>query len=188
MSKEPNPHPLRLRTKHGEGRGVDATPTDGARLIRAQSFRNAVVASLIAWIVFSIAWVTLTSMLGRVFPWMTIVLGWLVGMAVRTAGRGVDWRFPLLAACLTLAGAVVSSVVLAAATTASEYGTGTLAILQAVTAMTWPIFFAEVWNVADSFFAVMAAGLAAFLAPRRLTRRQRYALRLWGEEQSSDGH
>ena len=186
MSKEPNPHPLRLRKKHGEGKGIDATPADGARLVRAQSFRNAVVASLIALIVFNIVWIALTGLMGRVFPWMTVVLGWLLGLAIRIAGRGVDWRFPVLAAGMTLVGAVISNVVLAASTTASEFGTGTLAILQAVTSMTWPVFFDEVWNIADSFFAVVAAGFAAFFAPRRLTRRQRYALRLWREE--SDGH
>jgi hypothetical protein len=186
VSREPNPHPLRLRKKHGEGKGIDATAADGAQLVRAQSFRNAVVASLIALIVFNIVWVALTGLMGRVFPWMTVVLGWLLGLAIRLAGRGVDWRFPVLAAGMTLGGAVLSNVILAASTTAAEFGTGTLAILQAVTSMTWPVFFDEVWSIADSFFAVLAAGFAAFLAPRRLARRQRYALRLWKE--TSDGH
>ena len=186
--KDSNPHPLRLRKKHGEGKGIDATPVDGARLVRAQSFRNAVMASLIALIVFCIVWIVLSAALDRVFPWMTVVLGWLVGMAIRVTGRGVDWRFPALAAGATLAGSIISNVVLAASTTAAEFGTGTLAILQAVTGMTWPVFFAEVWTIADGFFAVLAAGFAAFLAPRRLTRRQRYALRLWQQEPRSDGH
>jgi hypothetical protein len=46
------------------------------------------------------------------------------------------------------------------------------------------VFFEEVWNVADGFFAVVAAALAAFLAPRKLSRSERFALRLWQEEQS----
>jgi hypothetical protein len=50
--------------------------------------------------------------------------------------------------------------------------------------MTWPVFFEEVWNVADGFFAVVAAAFAAFLAPRRLSRTERFALRLWRQEQS----
>ena len=40
---------------------------------------------------------------------------------------------------------------------------------------------------ADGFFAAVAAGVAAFLAPRRLSRSQRFALRLWRASQS-DGH
>ena len=85
---------------------------------------------------------------------------------------------------MAFVGSVVGNIVLAASTTAAEYGTGTLDILQAVTSMTWPVFFEEVWNVADGFFAVVAAAFAAFLAPRRLTRTERFALRLWRQEQS----
>jgi hypothetical protein len=186
MRKESKPSPLRLRKKHGEGRSLDATAEDGARLERAQSLRNAVVAGLIAFVLFCVLWIFLSSITNRVFPWMTAVLGGMLGLAIRRAGRGLDWRFPALAAAMAIAGSVIGNVVLAASTTATEYGTGTLHILQAVTSMTWPVFFDEVWNVADSFFAVVAAGLAGFLANRRLTRSEFYALRLWREE--SDRH
>jgi hypothetical protein len=187
LKERNNPLPLRLRKRHGEGRRLDITAADGARLVRAQSLRNAIVAGLITLIVFCLGWIALSALLDRVFPWMTVVLGAALGLAIRAAGRGVDWRFPALAAAMAVVGSVVSNVVLAASTTAEQFGTGTLQILQAVTQMTWPVFFAEVWNVADGFFAVVAAGLAAFLAPRRLSRPQRYALRLWRDPQS-DGH
>ncbi len=186
MRNNPKPPPLRLRRKHGEGRKTDVTAADGARLGQAQSFRNAVVAGLITLVVFCVLWVSLSSLTNRVFPWMTVVLGGMLGIAIRRAGRGLDWRFPALAAAMAIAGAIISNVVLAASTTAAEYGTGTLHILQAVTSMTWPVFFDEVWNVADGFYAVVAAGLAGFLANRRLTRSEFYALRLWCEE--SDRH
>ncbi len=178
--------PLRLRKKHGEGRAPDVTAEDGARLVRKQSLRRAIMAGLITFIVFCIAWVLLASVTGRVYAWMTVVLGAALGFAIRYAGRGLDWRFPLLAAGMAIGGAVVANIVLAASTTAAEYGTGTLNILQAVTSMTWPVFFAEVWNIADSFYAAVAAGFAAFFASRRLTRSQFYALRLWRER--SDRH
>ena len=187
VSKEKNPHPLRLRRKHGDGTSPDVTAADGARLVRAQSLRNALVASLVTTIVFCAAWIALSGATHRVFPWMTVVLGLGLGVVIRATGRGIDWRFPLLAACMALGGAVVSNIVLAASTTAAEFGTGTLNILQAVTSMTWPVFFDEVWNVADGFFAVVAAALAAFLAPRRLGRSERFALRLW-QAQQSDRH
>lgn len=186
MKKTPNPNPLRLRKKHGEGRGIDVTAADGARLVRAQSLRGAVVAGLIALVVFCVLWVLLSGLTGRVFPWMTVILGVMLGLAIRRAGRGVDWPYPLLAAVLALAGSLVSNIVLAASTTADTYDMSTLEILRSVTTMTWPVFFDEVWNVADGFYAVLAAGVAAFLANRRLTRGQFYALRRWREE--SDGH
>ena len=187
LKRKSNPHPLRLRRKHGEGQRPAVTADDGARLVRAQSLRNAVVAALITFIVFTVAWIGLSSLTGRVFAWMTVVLGVALGLAIRVTGRGVDWRFPVLAAGMAVGGAIASNIALAASTTAAEFGTGTLHILKAVTGMTWPVFFDEVWNVADGFFAIVSAAFAAFLAPRRLSRSQRFALRLW-REQLSDGH
>ena len=171
----------RHRSRAAEGAAVDVR-----QLIREQSLRNAIYASLIAIIVFSVLWVMVTKLTDRVFPWMTVVLGAMLGFAVQRTGRGVDWRFPTLAAGLTLVGAVVANIAVAASYTAETFGTGTLHILKSVTSMTWPVFFDEVWTVADSFYAVLAASVAAFLAPRRLTRSQYYALRLWRDQ--SDRH
>lgn len=184
MSNQPNP--LRLRKKHGSGISNDITPADGERLLAAQSLRNAVVAGLIVIILFSIFWAALSSLSNRVFPWITLLLGYLLGQAVRRAGRGVDWRFPMTAAVLTLGGSLVANVVVAANLTAETFGTGTLQILQATTSMTWPVFFDEVLDAADAIYALSAAGLAAFFANRRLTRSQYFALRLWREEREHD--
>jgi len=187
IHRMPNPkNVLRLRKKHGEGRPTDVTAADGARLVRAQSLRNAVAASLIAIILFCVVWISLSSLTNRVFPWMTVILGGAIGLLVRRAGKGVDWRFPTLAAVMAIIGSIIGNIVLAASTTAAEYGTGTFQILQAVTSMTWPVFFDEVWTIADSFYAVVAAAFAAFFANRRLNRTEFYALRLWREQ--SDGH
>ena len=139
MTTGNDPHPLRLRKRHGEGRKPDVTVADGARLVRAQSLRNAIMAGLVVFVVFCLLWVAISSLTGRVFPWMTVVLGYLLGMAIRHAGRGVDWRFPTLAAVFSIAGSLLSNVILAASTTADEFGTGTLDILRAVTSMTWPV-------------------------------------------------
>ncbi len=175
--------PLRLRKKHSGGAAVGLTPADGERLVAAQSTRNAVVAGLITVIIFSVFWVLLSDLTNRVYPWLTVVLGFMLGHSVRLAGRGVDWRFPAIAAALALAGSLVANVVVAASVTADGNNMGTLQILQGVTTMTWPVFFDEELNIADGFFAVVAASLAAFYANRRLSRSQYHALRLWNEEQ-----
>ena len=180
MSETANP--LRLRKKHGSGVQRDVTPGDGVKLVRAQSYRNAVVAGLIAIIVFSLFWIAVTELTGRVFPWATVVLGFLIGHSIRLAGRGIDWRFPVTAAVMTLAGSLAANVVLAASVTAEGFGVGTLQVLQAVTSMTWPVFFDEVLTVADVFFAVVGAGLAGFYSNRRLSRTEYLALRLWRQE------
>lgn len=186
MKEAPSQQALRLRKKHGTGKRRDATEEDGARLVRAQSLRNAVVAGVLAIVLFSLFWIALSALFDRVFPWLTVLLGAMVGFAIRQAGRGVDWRFPALAAVLTLVGALLANIVVAASSTADILGTSTLHVLQSVTSMTWPVFFDEVLTVADGFYAVLSAGLAAFLSHRQLTRSQYYALRLWRAR--SDGH
>lgn len=179
-------NPLRLRKRHGTGERSNVSAADGKKLVDAQSARNAIVASLIAVIIFSLFWITLTDLLNRVFPWLTVVLGFLVGHGIRLAGRGTDWRFPVIAAVMTIAGSLVANIVLAASVTAEGFGTGTLEVLQAVTSMTWPVFFDEVLTIADAVFAVIGAGLAAFYSQRRLTRAEYFALRLWRGEQADE--
>jgi len=178
-------NPLRLRKRHGSGMRKNATSIDGGKLVRAQSIRNAIVAGLIAVIVFSLFWIALSELTNRVFPWATVVLGFLIGHSIRLAGRGIDWRFPAIAAVMALAGSLAANIILAASVTAEGLGLGTLQILQAVTTMTWPVFFDEVLTVADVFFAVVGAGLAGFYSNRRLTRAEYLALRLWHEEQKN---
>jgi hypothetical protein len=169
---------LRLPRKHASKVRQKLTPTDVERLIDAQSLRDAIVAGLIAIILFSIVWSMLSTLTNRIFPWLTLVLGILIGQVVRRAGRGLDWRFPLLAAVLALAGSLAGNVVVAAAFTAAEFDTSTLTVLGAVTTMTWPVFFAEVLTPADTVFALFAAAIAAFYANPRLSREEFLALRL----------
>jgi hypothetical protein len=179
-------NPLRLRKKHGSGRPTQVTSADGGRLVNAQSVRNTVVAGLIVIIIFSIFWITLSALSNRVFPWFTVVLGFLLGHSTRLAGRGTDWRFPLIAAVMAVAGSLIANIVVAASVTAEGLGTGTLDILRAVTSMTWPVYFDERLTFADAFYAAVAAALAAFYANRRLSRSEYQALRLWREEQEND--
>jgi hypothetical protein len=178
-------NPLRLRKRHGSGAQQDVTSSDGGKLLQAQSLRNAIVAGLITIIIFSLFWIAVTELTRQVYPWATVVLGFLIGHSIRLAGRGVDWRFPSTAAIMTLAGSLTANIILAASITAEGYGIGTLQTLQAVTSMTWPVFFDEVLTVADVFFAVFGAAVAGFYSNRRLTRSEYLALRLLREEQSN---
>jgi len=178
-----NQQPLRLRKKHGSGEPVQVTSADGYLLVEAQSIRSAIVAGLITITVFSILWITLSELTDRVFPWLTVVLGFLLGHAIRLAGRGTDWRFPVTAIVLALTGALFANAAVAASVTAEQLGIGTVQVLSAVTSMTWPVFFDEVLTVADGFYAACAAALAAFFSNRRLKRSEYHALRLWREEQ-----
>lgn len=182
MSSDQGKQVLRLPKRHSRESGGPPDPDAGAKLVRQQSMRGAILAGLIVVIVFSTAWALLSVAIGRVFPWMTLVQALLVGLAMRRAGRGVDWRFPTLAATVALVGALAGNVVVAAAFTAGEFNTGTLTVLRSVTTMTWPVFFDEVITGADLFYALAGAGIAAFYANRRLTRAQFAAFRAWQKD------
>jgi hypothetical protein len=186
MTQEQGKQVLRLPRKHSRDSGSPPDPERGGRLARMQSPRAAITASLIVIILFSVAWALLSSALGRVFPWMTLVMALLIGLAVRRAGKGMDWRFPVIAASAAVFGSLVGNIVVAASTTAAEFGTGTLTVLRAVTEYTWPVFFSEVMTGADVVYAIGAAGIAAFYANRRLTRSQYASYRMWRESRHGE--
>ena len=191
MASEPVKSVLRIRKRHTPNVQTLADPADGQRLIDEQSVRDAVLASLVVVIVFSILWAMASTLLGRIFPWMTLLLGVAVGLAIRRAGQGLDWRFPLIAAGITVAGSLLANIVVAAAFTAEALDTSTLAILRAVTTMTWPVFFDEALSPVDFIYAIFGAGIAAFYSQRKLNRAEFMAIRKWEEEQdrlASDGH
>ena len=185
MTNKPVKSVLRLQKRHTPRETVNLGADAGKILQQAQSPRNALIAGLIVIILFSVLWAMLSTLSNRIFPWMTIVLGIFVGLIVRHAGRGLDWRFPVLAAAITLLGALVSNIVVAAAFTAEALGTSTFTILRAVTSMTWPVYFDEVISAADIVYALFAAATAAFYANRRLSRAEYHALRKWQEEQDA---
>lgn len=170
---------LRLRKRHDPKVQVEPTPDDGAALVAAQSVRDAVMAALIVIILFSALWAMASTLIDRIFPWLTLLLGLLLGLAVRRAGRGLDWRFPLIAAVFAALGALVGNIVVAAAFTAAELDMGTLAVLRRATVWTWPAFFEDVMTPADAVFALFAAAIAGSFANRRLDRVEFLALRRW---------
>jgi len=185
MSEEQPKQVLRLPKRHSRDRAARPDAEAGARLVQAQSLRAAIIAAMLAIIAFGALWVILSTALDRVFPWMTVVQGAIIGLAVRRAGRGLDWRFPVVAAATAVVGALAGNVLVAASFTAAEFDTSILAVLWAATDFTWPVFFDEVLTPADVIYALAAAGVAAYYANRRLTRDQYASYRAWRQAAGS---
>ena len=93
MTTKPYKSVLRLPKKH-RGAAEKAGQVDVRRLLAQQSLRDAVIGALIVIILFSLLWAMLSTLVNRIFPWMTVLLGVAIGLVVRRAGRGLDWRFP----------------------------------------------------------------------------------------------
>ena len=181
MSNEDIPKVLRLRKKHDAGGHERPSEADGERLVKGQSVRHAILAGLGVILVFALLWTLISDLLGRVLPYLSLLLGILVGVTVRRAGQGFDWRFPVIAAALVIVGALVGNIIIAAAWTSREFDTNVFVILKNVTVYTWPVFFDEVMTPADLVYALFGAGIAAWYSMRRLNRREFQAVRIYNE-------
>ena len=168
---------FRLNQKHSKNLGKSTSPADGQSIMSAQSLSAAFLAALAAVLLLNVMWMVSASALDRVLPWFVIVQGALVGLAVRRWGQGMDWRFPLIAVVAAWLGAYSGNLLLAADTAADEFGTGPLHILSNMSEWTLGLYFDEVVSPVDHIYAFCAAAIAAFLAKRRLTRSQEYAIR-----------
>jgi hypothetical protein len=186
MKNDQNNDLLRLWKRHAPGKNADVTAADGERLVQAQSVGNAVSAALIVILIFAVLWAGLSELTNRVLPWMTMLFGVFLGIAIRRAGKGIDWRFPLLAAVFAVIGALAANIVVAAVFKAGEMDIGPLQVLQSATALTWRDFFGEVMTPADAVFAIFAAAIAAFYASPKLTRSQFLAVKLWRKEEERE--
>ncbi len=143
----------------------------------AQSARAAITAAAITIISFNIVWAYTASASGKYFPWIAVVQGAAVGKAVQIAGRGLDWRFPLIAAIAAWTGSFSDNLFIALQFTASETGR--------VIGDWWQIvndFLVHTVTVVDVIYAFSAVAVATYYSKRRLNRHQVFALRKHAEE------
>lgn len=167
----------------------DESETDGPvelpdpkALIASQSLRGAVVGGIAAIVIMCALWTSLTVATGRVFPWFTMLQGVLIGGFVRRYGRGFDYRFPVVAALLACAGALVGNLIVALPETMRQLDAGAVEVLRGLTWRSFELFFDEVITVVDYIYAGFAAALAAFYSRRRLNRHEEFVLRSMNAE------
>jgi hypothetical protein len=168
---------FRLRQKHSRYVYEESAPVNADRLIAAQSVRAAITAAAIAIIAFNIVWAYTASASGKYFPWVAVVQGAAIGMAVQRIGRGLDWRFPLIAGVAAWTGAFTGNLFIALEFTASETGR--------VSGDWWQIvnnFLVHTVTVVDVIYAFSAVAVATYYSKRRLNRHQVFALRKHAEE------
>jgi hypothetical protein len=175
-----------LRPGKKKTRRTDGPPpqVDPQKLKDAQSVRRAVVAAIAAILILSCFWMFFTDVTGRVFPWFSVVQGVFIGLAVRRFGRGLDWRFPLVAGVAALIGAFFGNLLVAIPVTTSALDAGWWEVVRGLTWWSIRTFFDEVITVVDYIYAFCAAAVAVFYAKRRLNRHEVFALRNVTRQQS----
>lgn len=168
---------LRLRKKHSRPPDPALFEVNAQKLLDAQSLRRAALASLGIAVVLNIAWLWLSNVTGSFFHWFSLLQGPLIGIGVQRAGRGIDWRFPLLAAAVTFVAAISGNFLVSLVTTGAVLDLSTLQVLRGLTAWSWQTWYAEVLTSVDLIYAAAAASLAAFYATGKLSRQEIFALR-----------
>ena len=166
-----------LRRKKKDKKGEPQPRVDPETLIAAQSVKAAVAAAIITMLALSGFWTFFADLSGRVFPWFSIVQGIFIGLAVRRFGRGLDWRFPLIAGATAWIGAFFGNVVVAIPVTTGELGASAFEVIRGLTWWSFRTFFDEVISVVDYIYAFCAAAVAVFYSKRRLARHEEFALR-----------
>lgn len=163
--------------KQRDKEGEPQPKVDPDVLLAAQSAKAAVLAAIVTLIVLSGFWTFFTGITGRVFPWFSIVQGVFIGLAVRRFGRGLDWRFPMIAGTVAWAGAFFGNLMVAIPVTTSELGVSPLQVIRGLTWWSFRTFFTEVITIVDYIYASCAAAVAMFYSNRRLARHEDFALR-----------
>ena len=114
---------------------------------------------------------------GRVFPWFSIPIGALVGLAVQRFGRGLDWRFPVIAVVLAGFAAYAGNLLIGILETGRYIEASAGEVLRGLSGDTMRNFFRNTVNPIDHIYAFAACGVAAFFANRRLKRHEVLGLR-----------
>ena len=168
---------LRLQQKHSR-KQVDTGPKpDAALLLAQQSIGRAIAGGIALVLVFGWIWALVSVETGRVFPWLSILIGASVGLAVQRFGRGLDWRFPVIAAVLAWAGAYVGNLMIGIVETGRYIEAGPFRVFAGLSMDTMENFFANTVSPVDHIYALFAAAVASFLGKRRLSRREVLVMR-----------
>lgn len=176
---------MRLRKKHSVEPLAIPARVSARELIDGQAAGAALAVSIAIATLLNVIWLWLADLTGNFFHWFSLLQGPLIGLSVRQAGRGVDWRFPALAAAVTFVAAFSGNFLVSLSTTSTVLEVAPLQVLQGLTLWTWQTWYAEVLGAADFIYAIFAACVAAFYSRRSLRREELFALRSMQQESRS---
>jgi hypothetical protein len=176
---------FRLKQKHTRKPSEKLPPADGPRLLAEQSVLRGALGSIAVALLLSWFWALLSLDSGLVFPWFSVLIGALIGVAVQRFGRGLDWRFPVIAVLVAGLAAYVGNLLIGVLQTAQYIDATPGQILGGLSLDTLRVFFDNNISPTDHIYAFSSCGVAAFFANRRLKRHEVLGLRLAEKERST---
>lgn len=173
---------FRLKKKHTPNPRNRLPPADGRQLLAEQSLRRGLFGSVAVALLLCWLWAVFATWTGRVFPWFSILIGALIGMAMQRFGRGLDWRFPVLALIIAGIAAYVGNLMIGVIETGRYIEAQPARVIGGLSMDTMRIFFRNTISPVDHIYAFSACGVAAFFANRRLKRHEVLGLRIFEKE------
>ncbi len=115
----------------GEATSIDPVRLQVARdqLRSQQSLPGALLAGLIASLIGAGVWAAVTVATEVQIGWMAVGVGFLVGIAVRTLGKGMDPIYGIVGACFSLLGCAVGNLLAGCGIVASQQDVAVLDVL-----------------------------------------------------------
>jgi hypothetical protein len=125
-------------------------------------------------------WALLATTTGSIYPWFSVLVGAVIGIAMQRFGRGLDWRFPVLAVVVAGIAAYAGNLMIGVFETGKYIEAAPISVVGGLSADTMGYFFRNTISPIDHIYAFCACGVAAFLANRRLRRHEVLGLRTIG--------
>jgi hypothetical protein len=116
----------------------------------------AIVAGFVAMMFGAVVWAVIAVFTKQEIGWIAIGIGFVVGMAVRIAGRGFDVRYAVIGGALSLAGVVLGKFLAACGFFAREEGIPIWEVLSTFPYATFPAFMRESFEIIDLLFYGLA--------------------------------
>ena len=135
------------------------------------------VALLLCWV-----WGLFAMTTASVYPWFTIPMGALIGLAMQRFGRGLSWHYPVVAAVIAAAAAYAGNLLIGVFETGRYIEATPVEVLRGLSSDTLRNFFRNTVNPVDHIYAFSGCGVAAFFANRRLKRHEVLGLRNFERE------
>jgi len=101
---------------------------------------------------------------------------------VQRFGRGLDWRFPVLALVIAGVAAYAGNLMIGVFETGRHIDAEPIRVMGGVSFDTMRNFFNNTISPIDHIYAFSSCGVAAFFANRRLKRHEVLGLRTMGED------
>ena len=173
---------FRLKQKHTPKRQDRLPPADGRQLLAEQSLTRGTLGSIAAALLLCWGWALMSMASGRILPWASILIGAIIGIAMQRFGRGLDWKYPVVAVVITGIAAYFGNLMISVLETGRYIEAGPAEVLGGLSMDTIRNFFRNTINPIDHIYAFSACGVAAFFANRRLKRHEVFGLRTMGKE------